>query len=389
MTLNFNPNIAAAPLYAGGASIENIRRQYNVEEVVKLASNESPLGPSPRAVAAMQQAITGLNRYPPMGDETLRSALAQLNGHDLQPDNIVTGNGGCDVLNMIAAAFLNPGNQCIICRPTFPVYDITARRAGADVVYVELDPQTFSYDVEAILTAITPQTRVIYVCSPNNPTGGTLSAGQMDTLVTQLPEHVLLVADEVYHHFATTADLPDTLKYVQQGQSVIVLHSFSKAYGLAGLRLGYAIAPAEIAQYISRARLPFHLNSMTVQGGLAAVTDVDHVAQGVELVTYGREWLYNQLTGMGIEVWPSQANFLLFKPPFNAAEISEQLMQRGIIVRPMGQFYLPAHLRVTIGLAEEHERFITALNEVMSTLKAEHYPRQQTANDADTQEFKF
>jgi histidinol-phosphate aminotransferase len=389
MPIQFNSNIAAAPLYVGGASIEDIRRQHNIEAIVKLASNESPLGPSPRATEAMQQAITGLNRYPPMGDETLRAALARLNGAELQPDNFVTGNGGCDILNMIATAFLTNDSECVICRPTFPVYDITARRTGANVVYADLDRNTFNYDVEAILAAVTAKTRVVYVCSPNNPTGTTLSPGQMEALVSHLPEHVLLVADEVYHHFATTSNPPNTLDYVQQNKNVVILHSFSKAYGLAGLRLGYAIAPVEIAQYLSRARLPFHLDNITIEGALAAVADQEHLSRGVDLVTTGRQWLQDHLTRMGITTWSSQANFILFQPPFDAAEVSERLLRRGLIVRPMGQFYLPAHLRVTIGLPEENERFINALNEVLSELQAENHPRQRTENEKDGQEFKF
>lgn len=335
--LNLNPNIVAAPIYVGGAAIADIQQQYGLDDIVKLASNESPLGPSPRAIAAMQQAAAGLNRYPPMGDEALRQALANL--HGLPPEHFVTGNGGCDILNMLATAFLDSGSEAIICRPTFPVYDHTARRTGASVVYVDLDPDTFAYDVEAILAAVTPQTRLLYVCSPNNPTGSTIGAEQLDALLAHLPPHVVLVMDEVYYHFA--ADHPDTLAYVRQGKNIVILHSFSKAYGLAGLRLGYGIAPVELAQYLSRARLPFHLSQFTVGGGIAALQDREHVSQGVAIVREGRDWLLARLAKLPLRVWPSAANFILFKPPYDAAEVSERLLRRGLIVRPMGQFTCP------------------------------------------------
>ncbi len=388
LSLRLNKNIAAAPIYVGGASIEQIQKEYGVGDIIKLASNESPFGPSPKAVEAMQSAATGLNRYPPMGDEDLRAALVQSIGQGIEPDNFVTGNGGCDILNMLATAFMNPGDECIICRPTFPVYDITARRIGANVVYVDLDPEHFTYDIEAILGAITEQTRLVYVCSPNNPTGTTMSAEQMDALVNTLPPHVLLVTDEVYFHFATTTDFPNSLAYIREGKNVVILHSFSKAFGLAGLRLGYGIAPVEIAQYLSRARLPFHLDNVTVTGGIAGLSDTEYIQKTVEAVVTGRDYLHGQLTDMQIPVWASQANFVLFKPPFVAADVSERLLRRGVIVRPMTQFYLPIHLRATVGLPEENERFITALKESLAELGAEGAAQEKDTEDAGG-EFKF
>jgi histidinol-phosphate aminotransferase len=387
-SLHLNPYLAAAPVYVGGDSIEEIKKAYALEDVIKLASNESPLGPSPLAIEAMQQAAAGLNRYPPMGDESLRAALAEAIGRDMTPNHFVTGNGGCDVLTMMAASFLNEGDECIICRPTFPVYEITAQRVGATIVYADLDPDYFTYDVEAILAAVTEQTRLIYICNPNNPTGTTITTEQMETLVNNAPPHVLIIADEVYHHFATTDDYPDTLEYVRQDKNVAVLHSFSKAYGLAGLRLGYAIAPPEIAQYLSRARESFHLNQLAFAGGLAALQDQAHLEKTVALVLSGRSWLTEQLTHLDVQVWPSQSNFILFKPPFSPSIVSERLLQHGVIVRPMTQFYLPTHLRVTVGLPAENERFIAALKEVLAELEAEGVPR-EIAQEKSGGEFKF
>lgn len=369
MTLKFKSSFAASPVYVGGAATEDIQQQYGVEEVVKIGSNESPLGPSPQAIAAMQQAATTLNRYPPMGDDDLKTALSETLGRGLQPENFFTGNGGCDVLSMIAQGFLGPDTECIICRPTFPIYDVTARRVGTNVVYVDLDPEHYTYDVEAILAAVTDKTAVIYVCSPNNPTGSLITSEQMETLVNNVPDHVLIVTDEVYHHFITADTQPDSIDYVRQGKNVVIIHSFSKAYSLSGLRLGYGIGSPEVIQYLARLRLPFHLDRLTFAGSIAALRDSDYLQQSIDLVVEGRQWLYEQLQQLDIQVWPTQANFLLCKPPFPADDVSEQLLQRGVIVRPMSKFYLPEHLRVSVGLPDENEKFISTLTEVLAVMK--------------------
>ena len=387
-SLNFKPKVAASPIYVGGASLESIQKKYGLDDVIKIASNESPIGPSPRAIEAIQQAALTLNRYPPLSDDELRVALSEFLGRGLGPDNFFSGNGGCDVLAMLAYSFLSPGDECIICRPTFSIYEITARRAGAEMIYVDLDPEDYSYDVEAILAAVTEKTRLIYICSPNNPTGTIITAPQMEILVDNLPPHVLLMTDEVYHHFATRADFPDSLAYVQEGKNIAILHSFSKAFGLAGLRLGYAIAAPEIARYLSRAHQPFHLNQLALRAGLAALQDQAHVEKIVKLVLSGRDWLYEQLTRLGLRLWPSQANFILFKPPFPAAEVSERLLRRGVIVRPMTPFYLPTHLRVTVGLPAENKRFIDALRDTLVELEAEGVSKEETV-EQDKGTFKF
>jgi histidinol-phosphate aminotransferase len=386
--LNFKPTVAAAPIFASDPAIETAQQQFGLAELIKIGSNESPYGPSPLAIEAIQQSATGLNRYPPMGDEDLRAAVAGSIGRGLEPDNIVTGNGGCDVLAMIANSFVEPGSEVIICRPTFPVYELTTRRVGAQVVYVDLEPEQFTYDVEAILAAVTEQTRLIYICSPNNPTGSTITPPQMEMLIHNVPPHVLIVADEVYHHFASDSTLPDTLAYVKAGHNVVILHSFSKAYALAGLRLGYAIAPVEIARYLSRARESFHLSSVAVVAALASLKDMPHLAGSVAKIIAGRDQLVDALTQLDVQVWPSQGNFVLFKPPFPPTDISKRLLRRGLIVRPMTQFYLPTHMRVTVGLPAENERFVTALNDILAELDAEGVSRDVKV-EASGGEFKF
>jgi histidinol-phosphate aminotransferase len=361
--LSFKPHLSNAPHYRGETAIlKTLPAAGDPAEVIRLDSNESLLPPSAQAVAAIQAEAAGLNRYPLlMGDGPLRTALAESLGQAVSPAHLVTGNGGCDVLALIASAFLSPGDEVIICRPTFPVYDLTARRQGATVTYVDLDPTDFSYQVEAILAAITAHTRLLYLCNPNNPTGTLLTAEQMDRLIQGLPSHVLTISDEVYHHFVTSPDFPNTLDYVRQGKNVVVLHSFSKVFGLAGLRLGYGIARPEIADYLARARQPYHLSQLSMAGAMAALQDQAHIEETIALTIAGRNWLYETLQGLKLPVWPSQANFILFKPPLAPEIIVRHLAGQGVMIRGLAGFYLPDYLRVTVGLPPENERFRAAL----------------------------
>jgi len=362
--------LPSATSYAGGMSIDEAKAKSGVDRIIKLGSNECPFGPSPRAVAAMQEAAAGQNRYPPMVDLELRTALATSLGRGLEPDQIATGNGACDVLSLYAYSHLTPESECIICRPTFPVYELTVRRQGANIVYADLDPDSFAYDIDAVLDAVSDRTEVIYLCSPNNPTGTMLTRSEVDRLLDKLPDYVTLIADEVYFHFVPADQRVDFLGHVIAGCNVLVIHSFSKAFGMAGSRLGYAIGPKPLVQRLAGHRLPFHLNNVTLQGALAALGDTDHVERTVRVVTDGRAYLRQQLTEMGVEQWPSRANFILFRTQFPAESVAEALLRRGVIVRPMAQFYLPHHLRVSVGLAEENEAFAEALKAVLIDLRS-------------------
>ncbi len=363
--MNRKPYIETAPLHQGSTPIETIKAQYGLVELARLSSNENPLGPSPKAIAAAQAVLAGLNYYPDFTDTSLRDALAQHIGRGLTADNFVTGNSGCDVLTMVGHCFLREGDAYIISRPTFPVYENSNRKVGAVPIYVDLDPHDFSYNVEAILAAITDRTRLIYVCNPNNPTGNIMPIAQMERLVSSLPADVLLVTDEVYYHYVTATDYPDSIRYIQQNKNVLIVHSFSKVYGLAGMRLGYGIAPVAIAQYIARFRQPYQINQLSLQAGIAALGDTEHVEKTVRLAHEEKVWLQDKLAEMDMPTWPSEANFILFRPPLEAAFVSEELLKRGAMVRPMTGFYLPTHLRVSIGLPEENRRFIGALREVL------------------------
>ncbi len=338
--------------------------------VADMGSNESALGPSPNALAAMFDAARGLSRYPPLYDAEFRETLARTISHDLGPEHFVIGNGACDVLSMIARAYLTADTECIICRPTFPVYEQTARLQGASVNYVDLDPETFCYDIDSVIGSVTERTRLIYVGSPNNPTGTLLPADNMHALVKNVPPKVTIVADEVYHHFVSGEVCNDSLSHVKAGENVIVVHSFSKAFGLAGARLGYGIAAPGIIQQLARFRLPYHINNVSYQGGLAALRDSTHLKKSIQMVGDGRTWMHEALTGAGVRVWPSEANFLLFQTEYAAVDVAKSLEQRGVIVRSMEEFYLPNHLRVTVGLPHENQYFIAALSAVLEEMAA-------------------
>jgi histidinol-phosphate aminotransferase len=363
-----NPNKEKSPGYVAGMSEEELRLKYNVAEIVKIGSNENPLGPSPRAVEAMQQAVPRLHRYPPMTDERLRGAIAASLGNGVTPDHVVTGNGACDVLSMIADGFLGADDECVICRPTFPVYEFLAKRNGATVVHADLDDRDFAFNVESILHQLGERTRIVFLCSPNNPTGTLLRDGDLQRIVDALPAGAIIVFDEVYYHFITEPERPNALARVIDGRPIIITHSFSKAYGLAGCRLGYGIAPPEIIREVSRYRVPFHINNVTTEAGLAALKDSDHLDATVATVVDGRRWLGEALAQLGVETWPSQGNFVLFRTKHPALAISEELQKRGVIVRPMNMFYLPDHLRVSVGREEDNQRFVEALADAMSTI---------------------
>ncbi|MCP4359877.1 MAG: histidinol-phosphate transaminase [Chloroflexi bacterium] len=373
--LILDPNILAAPTYNRGMTVKNLPSSVNPTDMVQMASNENPLGPSPQVITAVQSEAWRLSVYPPGdGEQNLRAALAEMhgrsgNGRYLTADNIIVGNGGLDVLDFVARGFAKPGDEIIISHPTFNFFEITARRLGASIVNVPLD-SGFDYDVEAVLAAVTEKTRVVYVCNPNNPTGNLVSAASIDHLMQNLPERVLVLSDEAYNHFADDT-FPDTGKYIHQGRNLLQLHSFSKVFGLAGLRLGYGITRPEIAEYLARLKRPFHLGRLTIIAGLTAVNDQSHVQKTIKTMVSGRGWLTNQLTELGLKVYPSHGNFLLMAAGIPGQELTQQLLQYGIIVSSGQQrFGLPDHIRVTVGLPEHNQRLVEAMASILKSYKA-------------------
>lgn len=364
--LHFKESVLQSPIYRAGDSARLVFEKYGIKHAAKLSSNENPLPTSPAVVEAIQKAAANLNRYPSINDEEFYADLAAYIGRGTTTAQFATGNGGCDVLFMIANAFLTAEDEAIICPPTFPVYEWSIRRIGATLVGAPLNDGDYSYNVERILAAVTPKTKLLYLCSPNNPTGSILTQADLETLMAELPEHVLVVSDEVYHHFNTSADYANSYQYLHDGRNIVIVHSFSKVFGLAGMRLGYAIARPEIASYLNRMRLPFHMSTLTFAGGRAGLQDRDHIEQTIELTIAERQKMLDELQTIDhLTVWPTQANFLLFKPERDAKQIAEQLQQRGSIVRELSGFYLPGFLRVSVGQPDENSQFLQHLKEVL------------------------
>ncbi len=369
--LLFDPHILKSPLFFRGA----LPPAENMANQLKMNTNENPLGPSPQVVKVMAVEAQNLSAYPPLdGEHNLRTAIATMhtkddmdktNGRLLTPDHILVGNGGLDILDLVARGFLKSGDEMIISHPTFRFIDIAAQRLGATVINVPLDNE-FNVDVEGILTAVTPQTRLINICNPNNPTGNIFPADAYDYLIQNLPKRILILSDEAYSHFADE-QLLDTQKYIHDGRNLLQLHSFSKAFGLAGLRLGYGITQPEIADYLARLKRPFHLSRLTIAAGLAALDDKAHIQKTVETTVSGRGWLSNQLTELGVKVYPSQGNFLLMTAAgFAEDELADQLQQHNILVSPgQRRFNLPNHIRVTVGLPEHNRQFIEAMATIL------------------------
>jgi histidinol-phosphate aminotransferase len=331
-----------------------------VDPVYRMSYNESPLGPAPSVIAAIRQAAPELGLYPPMGDESLRQALAHTLGRGLSEAHFFTGCSGYEALEFVARAFLRPGQEMIISPPTFEVYRRLAQLQGAEVVEVPLHRPNYEPDIAAILAAITERTRLLLLCNPNNPTGTIMTAEAMAWLVRELPDHVLLVTDEVYHHFVTRSDFPDSLGYVLAGKPVIVIHTFSKAYGLAGLRLGYAVASPEIADEVGGLQRAFHQSRLALAAGLAALQDQAHLRANVQAVVEGRAWLVEQFERLDLPYLPSQTNFIMVQTPGPAQAIAEALLDWGVIVRAMpGE--LDHWLRVSVSRPEGNRRFIEGL----------------------------
>ncbi len=365
----FHPSIAAAPEYCAGTSIEEAARRCGAAEIVKLASNENPLGPSRRAVAAIRAAVAQLHRYPPLSDEALRGRLAGGEGAGFGPEHVVCGNGGTDLLALVADAFLNPGDEAIVCPPTFPLYEILVSRRGARAVRCDLRTPGFAYDAERILRAVTPATRVLFLCSPVNPTGTLLTAAQAELVMAELPDRVVTVFDESYRDFVDDPAAADGRVWVRAGRPVLAVRSLSKSMGLAGLRFGWGIAPPQLAGYLRRMRNPFASGSLALAGAIAALEDRAHLERTRRLVLRERSWLFRALEARGLAPVPSQANFILFRPGLPPETVYERLLERGVVVRPAAFFQQPEAIRVSLGTRAQNRRFLAALDEVLAEIR--------------------
>ena len=349
------PHVLDLAPYEPGKPVEELERELGLSGSIKLASNESPLGPSPKAVAALQKAIGGIHRYPDGASFDLRRKLADRLA--VEEEQLVFGAGADEILELLAKVLLGPGDECVFAWPSFAMYPIVARGMGAQAVQVPLDRE-FVHDLSEMARALTKRTKLVIVCNPNNPTGTSVGADAFDYFISQLPDGLIVAVDEAYLDFARRLDFPDAMGWVRRRPGTIVLRTFSKIFGLAGLRIGYGVADAELAGYLQRARHPFNVNRLAEVAAAAALDDRDYVERITRLNVAGVGYLTRELSALGIEVWPTDANFLLARA---GAGVYEQLLGQGVIVRPLVAFGLPDYVRISVGLPEENERLVKTL----------------------------
>jgi histidinol-phosphate aminotransferase len=349
-------HIRAISAYAPGKPITELAREMGiaVDKIVKLASNENPLGMSPKARAAVEKALAGVERYPDQFE--LVAALAERSG--LAQEHLVLGNGSNDVLDMAARVFLAPGRSSVMSEHAFAVYPLATMSAGG--VCIVAPAKHYGHDLVAMRAAIRPDTRVVWIANPNNPTGNFLPYDEVKAFLTAVPADVAVVLDEAYTEYLAPADRVDTIGWIKEFPNLIVTRTFSKIYGLAGLRVGYAAASPEVADLMNRVRQPFNVNNLAIAAATAALDDHAFLAESYDLNRRGMEQIVAGLKRLGLEHIPSHGNFVTVKVS-HGGTANQKLLQQGVIVRPIAGYGLPNHLRVTIGLERENARFLEAL----------------------------
>jgi histidinol-phosphate aminotransferase len=353
------PALAGLIPYEPGKPVEEVQRELGLERVVKLASNEGPLGPFPQALAAMERAAAELNRYPDGGAYRLRSALAER--HGVRFEEIAVGSGADGMIDGLSQATLDPGDELVCGWPSFASYVIYGLKLGAEPVRVPL--RDHRYDLDALLAAVTPRTKLVYICHPNNPTGTMNTSAELDAYFERVPDHVLTVLDQAYFEYIDDPDYPDAIEeYFKQGRRIVVLRTFSKIYGLAGVRVGYGVAPADLVLELGKTRRAFDITTPGQEAALASLDAADELARRRELNQQGRAELERLLLDAGYHVVPgSVGNFVYVDVGDDAQALFDALLRQGVIVRPLASFGAPTAIRVTVGTPDEHAFLAQAL----------------------------
>ena len=350
------PNIANIQPYPPGKPIEEVKREFGLKEVIKMASNENALGPSPKALEAIKKAAANVNLYPDGNAYYLKQKLARKLGVGM--DEIFLGNGTDEIIRVITETFLNMSEEVLVAWPGFVIYSIaTDVMAG---ILKKIPLKNYTHDLEAMSEAVTDKTKLIFIANPNNPTGTMVVQNEVESFMKKVPEDVLVVFDEAYYEYANE-NFPDTLQYFKQGRNVIILRTFSKIYGLAGLRIGYGFAKKEIFVEMNKVRQPFNVNRIAQEAAIAALDDSEHVKKSVAMNEEGKKFLYKELDALGFEYVPTAANFILVNMKKPGKDIYEKLLKDGVIVRPVANYDLPDFIRVTIGKPKENKKFIESL----------------------------
>lgn len=348
--------------YSPGKPLFEVQKELGLEKVIMLASNENPLGVSPKAIEAINQYVSQLNRYPDASTTNLRKAIGE--HHSIDDDHIIVGNGADEIITLISETFLDAGDEVIVPSPSFSEYTFATHLMGAKVVKVPLTT-TFEYDLNAITQAVTNKTKVIYLCSPNNPTGTYIDRRALEQFFMQLPDNLIVVYDSAYSHYVTEENYSEGIEYIKKGYPIIVLQTFSKVYGLAGIRVGYGMSSPDIINSIHKVREPFNVNALAQVAAIAALRDKAHVTKSQKKNEEGRQFLYNAFDKLGISYVDSMSNFILVDMGEEASAIYEQLFQKGIIVRNGSVFGLPHHMRITVGNHTENKVLIEVLESIV------------------------
>ncbi|MGH1461458.1 MAG: histidinol-phosphate transaminase [Neptuniibacter sp.] len=359
------PGVQELHPYLPGKPPEELERELGLKNIVKLASNENPLGPSLKALSAIKKKMSDLALYPDSGAYRLKHALAAK--FEVFREQLTLGNGSNDVLELIARAYLRPGDEVVYSEYAFVVYSIVTQACGAKAVVTPA--KHWGHDLDAMLASLSPKTRIVFIANPNNPTGTWVTEQQLRAFLDQVPENILVVLDEAYIEYVSDSNFPNGLKLLQHYPNLIITRTFSKAYGLAGLRVGYAVSNTQIANILSRVRQPFNVNSIALIAAEAAIEDDEHLAKTVQINTEGMAYLTNGLTQLGLEIIPSIGNFITAGFNKDAMPIYHAMLEQGVIVRPIANYGMPHHLRISIGTMAENERCLSVLANVIKNIE--------------------
>ena len=359
---NVHPGIASLNPYQPGKPIDELARELGLSNIVKLASNENPLGPGESVLAAIRRELDSLSRYPDGNGFVLKQAL--VNHLGVAAEQITLGNGSNDVLDLIARVAVEPGCEAVVSAHSFVVYRLAVTCAGGTLV--EVPAVDYGADLDAMAAAVTERTRAVFIANPNNPTGTWVTKAALTAFLDRIPEHVWVVLDEAYFEYADEPDYPNGLALLGRYPNLIVTRTFSKIHGLAALRVGYSVSSPAFADMLNRARQPFNVNSVGLAAAAAALADQEFVSRSAALNRQGMQQLTDGLQGLGLEYIPSLGNFVAFDCGRPGSEVFNALLQKGVIVRPVAEYGMPRHIRVSIGLPEENDRFLKALPEVLA-----------------------
>lgn len=355
------PAVAAIQPYEPGKPIEELERELGIHEAVKLASNENPIGPSPLAMQAVRAALAELNRYPDGGSFALRHKIAAR--HKVTPEHIFMGSGSCEIINLLAFLFLRPGLNAVSSEHAFAIYPLATVSTGATYRAVPMR-NGYEFDLDAIAGAIDEHTRIVYLGNPNNPTGTIYRRAEWKRFLAKVPQRIVIVADEAYFEFVRDREYPDSLADHDGTRLLVTLRTFSKIFGLAGVRVGYAVARPDIIMLLNKVRQPFNVTSLAQVAVMAGMDDVEHVDNTLRVNREGMEFLEREFKKLGIGFVPSQANFILAEVGDGRA-VFDKLLRLGVIVRPMNGYGFPRHVRISVGLREENRRLVAALKKIL------------------------